>query len=541
MDISNSASGSDAEVYEYDDHRALELRLKVDRAFGISRATGMEWFEAVRFGDAGAVKRLLREAGARDAARPKPLASEHPQQARPGTLESSMVERLVNYNGQATSYGFVGSTALHWACANGDQTIAEMLLAAGASVNAQNFGGSTALHSACANGQPEMVALLLRFGANPSIVDCCGDRPLDVASPDLPASERRRVAALLTMHGTIEKMLQGVGGATGLENLAPNAAQVPWSAAQMRSLLVAVGAVTSEAQAPPDASELRAASVTALSAVAIVKQRSELADQKAAALQARVERRLDAQRKKVAACRAESSDSDSPPGAVAAAPRRPPRDVQAAVEAEIAAAEDAKAKGNAAYQGGDFKAAIKWYTTALSITGGAATSDATFYSNRSAAYCQLGQYTKALDDGRRAVALKPDWAKGHHRVGTAAYALGQHHDAAAAFRAGLSLVPEDPTLRMGLRDAETALVAAGGEPPRPASTTAPSPGAVARSPPANLSQFAPGERKPWFECAICDNRTRDHAASPCCGLLVCGTCAKRRFGGPCPFACTASS
>jgi tetratricopeptide (TPR) repeat protein len=536
MSDDNGRSDSDA-----DDDRlsgTLELRLRVDRAYGISRDVGLAWFEAARYGDAKTIKRLLGEAAQKDRSdRAGGLSS---------SSSSSAVERLLHYNGQATSYGFVGSTALHWACATGDMATAEVLLAAGAAVNTQNFGGSTPLHSACANGQPEMVALLLRHGANPAVVDCCGDRPQDVLSHELAAADANKVTALLSAHRTIEQMINAVGGASGLAGSA-TAATVPWSAADMRALLVAVGSIKSAAEAPKDAIELRKAALEALRLVSAVRARSEIADRKAAALHAKVAKRLDAQRQKaLAAYEADGSDGDEAGGQRSPPFTTNPQKVPKSLRDERNAAEDAKSKGNAAYAAGEYKAAIKWYTTAIAVTGGTAADDATFYSNRAATYAQLGQHVKALEDGRKAVALKPGWAKGYHRIGTAACALGQYEDAAAAFRAGLALVPGDESLLRGLEVSVAGLLDAADDgtaspPPNFSSVPHPQQRAEAKRPPkADLNQFAPGERKPWFECALCDNRTRDHAASPCCGLLVCGTCAKRRFGGGqrCPFACS---
>ena len=42
-----------------------------------------------------------------------------------------------------------------------------------------------------------------------------------------------------------------------------------------------------------------------------------------------------------------------------------------------------------------------------------------YHSNRSAAYAALKRWDEARRDGRRAVQLKPGWAKGHARLGAA--------------------------------------------------------------------------------------------------------------------------
>ena len=119
---------------------------------------GKEWFDAARSRDLRTVKRLYRSLG------PDPTVQ----------------WRLLHYDGQGTSYGFVGSTVLHWAAANNDEAMMTFLLASGISVNVQNLGGSTALHSAVANGSQRAVVLLLQNGANVHLADCCGDTPIDL-------------------------------------------------------------------------------------------------------------------------------------------------------------------------------------------------------------------------------------------------------------------------------------------------------------------------------------------------------------------------
>jgi stress-induced-phosphoprotein 1 len=46
------------------------------------------------------------------------------------------------------------------------------------------------------------------------------------------------------------------------------------------------------------------------------------------------------------------------------------------------------------------------------------------YSNRSAVYAATSEYQKALDDANKATEIKPDWAKGWSRKGTACRGMG---------------------------------------------------------------------------------------------------------------------
>ena len=51
-----------------------------------------------------------------------------------------------------------------------------------------------------------------------------------------------------------------------------------------------------------------------------------------------------------------------------------------------------------------------------------------FYSNRAAAYISLQEFTKAIQDARRTIAIKPKWAKGHARLAAAHFALQDYSE-----------------------------------------------------------------------------------------------------------------
>ncbi|CAM8882800.1 unnamed protein product [Rhodiola kirilowii] len=118
-------------------------------------------------------------------------------------------------------------------------------------------------------------------------------------------------------------------------------------------------------------------------------------------------------------------------------------------------ADEAKAKGNTAFSAGDYPTAIKHFTDAISL----APENHVLYSNRSAAYASLSQYSQALEDAKRTVELKPDWAKGYSRLGAAYQGLIQLDDAVAAYKKGLEVDPSNEALKSGLADAEAAAAA----------------------------------------------------------------------------------
>ncbi|XP_021277356.1 hsp70-Hsp90 organizing protein 3-like [Herrania umbratica] len=118
-------------------------------------------------------------------------------------------------------------------------------------------------------------------------------------------------------------------------------------------------------------------------------------------------------------------------------------------------ADEAKAKGNAAFSSGDFNTAIKHFTEAVNL----APTNHVLYSNRSAAYASLHQYDAALSDAKKTVDLKPDWSKGYSRLGAAHLGLHQYQDAVSAYKKGLEIDPNNEALKSGLADAQAAATA----------------------------------------------------------------------------------
>ena len=109
-------------------------------------------------------------------------------------------------------------------------------------------------------------------------------------------------------------------------------------------------------------------------------------------------------------------------------------------------AEQAKAKAYTAFSAHDFSTAVRHFTTAMSV----GPSNYLLYSNRSAAYARLHQYSEALADAEKAVKLKPDWSRGYYRLGAAHLGLGQIDEAVTAYKKGLDFDPCDEGLKAGL-------------------------------------------------------------------------------------------
>ncbi|KAM7279216.1 hypothetical protein ACFE04_006350 [Oxalis oulophora] len=84
-------------------------------------------------------------------------------------------------------------------------------------------------------------------------------------------------------------------------------------------------------------------------------------------------------------------------------------------------AEIAKEKGNQAYKEKQWQKAVGFYTEAIKLSGG---NNATYYSNRAAAYLELQRFSQAEDDCTKAISLDKKNVKSYLRRGTAREMLG---------------------------------------------------------------------------------------------------------------------
>eukprot|EP00906_Rhabdomonas_costata_P031835 RCo044919 len=116
-----------------------------------------------------------------------------------------------------------------------------------------------------------------------------------------------------------------------------------------------------------------------------------------------------------------------------------------------ALAVDLKRDGNAAHQNGHFRQAIFLFSKALDLCVGPDV-DYVLFSNRSASYCLLGDYERALEDAEMVINLRPDWPKGFSRKAAALHGLGRFSEAIACFTTGLALDPSNEAAQRGLAD-----------------------------------------------------------------------------------------
>ncbi|XP_022850374.1 outer envelope protein 64, chloroplastic-like isoform X2 [Olea europaea var. sylvestris] len=104
-----------------------------------------------------------------------------------------------------------------------------------------------------------------------------------------------------------------------------------------------------------------------------------------------------------------------------------------------ASAELAKEKGNRAFKDKQWQQAIGFYAEAIKLNS----SNATYYSNRAAAYLELGNFLQAEADCSKAIDLDKKNVKAHLRRGTAREMLGYYKEAMEDFRYALVLEPNN--------------------------------------------------------------------------------------------------
>lgn len=102
-----------------------------------------------------------------------------------------------------------------------------------------------------------------------------------------------------------------------------------------------------------------------------------------------------------------------------------------------------KAEGNAHFAKKEWEKAIAAYTNAIQSNP----ADATFYSNRSAAYMGAEKFDNALYDAEMTRHIKPEWAKGFYRMAMARLALERFEDAAVSAFEGIQIDEENDELK----------------------------------------------------------------------------------------------
>ena len=100
-------------------------------------------------------------------------------------------------------------------------------------------------------------------------------------------------------------------------------------------------------------------------------------------------------------------------------------------------------EGNAAFREDDFEKALENYSKALELDE----NNLLVISNRSVVYSKLKRFEEAKEDAEKCIRLKPLWSKGYLRLGVAFYNLNKKEEALEQLKKGVSLDPEDDSIR----------------------------------------------------------------------------------------------
>lgn len=115
-------------------------------------------------------------------------------------------------------------------------------------------------------------------------------------------------------------------------------------------------------------------------------------------------------------------------------------------EADQAKAEELKNEGNKFMSAKDYGAALNAYTKAIELNG----ASPVFYSNRAAAYSQIGQHEEAIADAKKASEIDPKFGKAYSRLGHALFASGKYEEALAAYEKGYEVDPSNKLMKSGI-------------------------------------------------------------------------------------------
>eukprot|EP01127_Copromyxa_protea_P004853 TRINITY_DN14671_c0_g1_i1.p1 TRINITY_DN14671_c0_g1~~TRINITY_DN14671_c0_g1_i1.p1 ORF type:complete len:582 (-),score=207.47 TRINITY_DN14671_c0_g1_i1:28-1773(-) len=113
-----------------------------------------------------------------------------------------------------------------------------------------------------------------------------------------------------------------------------------------------------------------------------------------------------------------------------------------------AAAEAAKDRGNEATKTRNFGEAVRCYTEAIQLDS----TNATYYSNRSAAYTGLRDYENAIADADKALAIDPKFVRAYQRKGQALSAQQKYVEAIKVYQAALEIDPNNAQIMKLFQD-----------------------------------------------------------------------------------------
>jgi len=132
----------------------------------------------------------------------------------------------------------------------------------------------------------------------------------------------------------------------------------------------------------------------------------------------------------------------------------PPKKKVLSPEEQLAAKIDAfKERAARAIRMQEYHDAVEAMTEAIKLQP----TNHTLYANRSLARLKLANAQLAFEDAKKAIELKPDWAKGYFRVGQASEALIQYAEAAQYYRKAVELDASEADFKAALDEVTSIL------------------------------------------------------------------------------------
>lgn len=116
-------------------------------------------------------------------------------------------------------------------------------------------------------------------------------------------------------------------------------------------------------------------------------------------------------------------------------------------------AEQLKTKGNDLVQKGAYRDAVGFYTKAIELNP----ESHIYFANRAAAFTNLKDYSSAISDCERSIAIKKDYPKSWGRLGTAHFYDGNYRRSVDSFTRALELEPDNETYQGDLQRAKDRL------------------------------------------------------------------------------------
>ncbi|KAI8805329.1 hypothetical protein BJ742DRAFT_412327 [Cladochytrium replicatum] len=116
-------------------------------------------------------------------------------------------------------------------------------------------------------------------------------------------------------------------------------------------------------------------------------------------------------------------------------------------------AEALKGQGNKAMAERKYKEAIDLYTQAIALHP----TNAVFYGNRAAAYSQIGDHSKAVEDSKQALQIDPDYSKAYSRMAHGYFCMNKYAEAVDAYEKGIKLDPTNESMQKSLSVARSKL------------------------------------------------------------------------------------